>query len=900
MPPRRRVDSLNTQGERRYNLRPRTRVVQSSSHGSIARDIHDTSSISQQQMRYTQRSRVRCATPRVRSSQPMHLHDPTSIEYMYDQCDQVFYTPERCIHNSDIPCYTVNNNDILINEDYIRPRRPRNSRYINGIRHITSLSDEYINNVRSISSCSNDYTSVIPNITTLSNRHTPMPTHRTPPRTLIDALYYAFDDIIQPIKTYITSTQLICVIVMHVILTISIYWRLYSTSFSFCKHITTPPYYWLYLFLFYIPMQWDFLFVYFLLNMLYHVVILVLYLIYQVIYKVYHCIYRNICSRVNDHMNTYVIPFVLRCYLWIYIQKPSYVPLPIREYIDFIMAPRTRSLTRANPDDPNNPNDDILYQNPNPRRIRHALTNGMSETHDEMDDTVDDTLIDQRDEDEDDRQNISSNRIDNAVIPSSTSNVPLRNEDIPQLINTLVNQAMRNSRNELNNDIRNQLNDITNAVRDTQRQQAEMKQLSNMLLQSSSAIPHRNSITMPRQSDVTHETRTTNYVQISTPPHEPQRSPNTQTTPYVTPMTTYTIPLERISLQQDEPVNIRTMHTRASALPTHSEFEAFASLSPQATTKRATSAFLDRVLKYLQFDKQDSELIAEARALTLLAQHLTWAELATELKSYADTNQEFTYSKDLFWRKKRDLYSSKFQSHYAQRQDIGSVLRDAISRNQNHDNNDNIHRDNTDEESVYDVQNTRSRNSNNNNRNNDNNRRNNNRNNNYNGGNNRNTNQYNNNNQHNNRNHYQNEQNTNNSRSSNNQNNSYNSNESRNSNPNNGNRNNNNNFRRNNNSYNNNNRRYNDNNQSNNNNFSNNSNQQSIPSSSMPQYPQRYMNNQYMPMDIPQMQHVIPSNMYPQYQCISTPAMHPQPMPQIQSNIPNQNQNSQPENMTFQ
>ena len=193
-------------------------------------------------------------------------------------------------------------------------------------------------------------------------------------------------------------------------------------------------------------------------------------------------------------------------------------------------------------------------------------------------------------------------------------------------------------------------------------------------------------------------------------------------------MTTYTIPLERISLQQDEPVNIRTMHTRASALPTQNEFEAFASLSPANTTKRATSAFLDRVLKYLQFDKHDSELIAEARALTLLAQHLTWAELATELKSYADTNQEFTYSKDLFWRKKRDIYSSKFQSHYAQRQDIGSVLRDAISRNHNNDQDNAVQRDNTDEDSVYDIPQNRSRNSNNANRNSGNNQRNNNRN----------------------------------------------------------------------------------------------------------------------------------------------------------------------------
>ena len=579
MPPRRRVDSLNTRVESRYNLRPRSRIVQLSSNDSITRHTNDIANVLQRQTRCSQRTHARRALLRVRSTQPTRLHDPMSIEYMYDQCDQLFYIPERCVYNDDIPCYTVSNNDILVNGDYIRSRRPRNRCYTNDIRRITSISDEYIRDMRSIASYPDEYASVIPSVTTLSRRYTRIPRPRTPPRTLLDAFYYTFDDIIQPIKSYITSTQLVCVVIIHAILTVSIYWRLYNTSFDFIKHITTPPYYWLYLFLLYIPMQWDVLFVYYLLNMIYHVVILVLYIIYQAIYKVYHCVYRHICSRVNDHMNTYVIPFVLKCYLWIYIQKPSYVPVLIREYIDFIMAPRTRSLTRANPDDPNNPNDDILYNNPNPRRIRHALTNGMSETHDEMDDTVDDTLIDQRDEEEE-RNNISTNRIDNTVIPSSTSNMPLRNEDIPQLINTLVSQAIRSNRNEVNNDIRNQLNDITNAVRDTQRQQAEMKQLSNLLLQSSSTIPHRNSITMPRSSDMTHETRTTNYVQISTPPHEPQRSPNTQSTPYVTPMTTYTIPLERISLQQDEPVNIRTMHTRASALPTHSEFEAFASLSP--------------------------------------------------------------------------------------------------------------------------------------------------------------------------------------------------------------------------------------------------------------------------------------------------------------------------------
>ena len=171
-----------------------------------------------------------------------------SIEYMYNQCDQVFYTPEHRVYDSSIPRYTINTHGISVNNDCIRPSRPGNRRYTNNTRRITSLSDDYISDIHSISSCSNEYASVIPSVTTLSRRYTRIPQRRTPPRTLIDALCYAFDDIIQPIKTYITSTQLICVIVIHVILTISIYWRLYNTSFSFSKHITTLPYYWLYLF----------------------------------------------------------------------------------------------------------------------------------------------------------------------------------------------------------------------------------------------------------------------------------------------------------------------------------------------------------------------------------------------------------------------------------------------------------------------------------------------------------------------------------------------------------------------------------------------------------------------------------------------------------------------------
>ena len=195
MPPRGRVDSLNTQVERRYNFRPRTRLVQPSGHVSINRDVDSTSSILQHQTRYNRRPRVRCIIPRVRSTQSTRLNDPTSIEYTYDQCDQVFYTPERRIYSDDIPCYTLNNNDMLNNSRYIQLGMQGNR----------------------------DYTDGIQSITTLSNCYTSITRHRTPPRTLSDALYYTFDDVIQPIKSYITSTQLIVVIILHVILSISIY-----------------------------------------------------------------------------------------------------------------------------------------------------------------------------------------------------------------------------------------------------------------------------------------------------------------------------------------------------------------------------------------------------------------------------------------------------------------------------------------------------------------------------------------------------------------------------------------------------------------------------------------------------------------------------------------------------
>ena len=119
---------------------------------------------------------------------------------MYDRCDDVFYSPERCVYSTDIPCYTRYNNVIPLNERYIRHDTRRNERYMHGIHSITSLPDRY--------------TSILP--------------HRTPLQILGDALYYTIDDILRPIRSYITSTQLICVVFIYVILSISIYWRLYN------------------------------------------------------------------------------------------------------------------------------------------------------------------------------------------------------------------------------------------------------------------------------------------------------------------------------------------------------------------------------------------------------------------------------------------------------------------------------------------------------------------------------------------------------------------------------------------------------------------------------------------------------------------------------------------------
>ena len=56
---------------------------------------------------------------------------------MYDRCNEEFYTPDRCVYGSDIPCYTQYNNVIPIDRRYIRHDMPPHVCYMNGIQCIT-------------------------------------------------------------------------------------------------------------------------------------------------------------------------------------------------------------------------------------------------------------------------------------------------------------------------------------------------------------------------------------------------------------------------------------------------------------------------------------------------------------------------------------------------------------------------------------------------------------------------------------------------------------------------------------------------------------------------------------------------------------------------------------------
>ena len=93
MPPRRRPDSLNAQTVPRYNLRPRTRRVQSPIDGSIHDGIQTSSAIPQRSTTNSRPPHVSIASTRRNNTVSARSIDQSSIEYMYDRCnDRVLYT----------------------------------------------------------------------------------------------------------------------------------------------------------------------------------------------------------------------------------------------------------------------------------------------------------------------------------------------------------------------------------------------------------------------------------------------------------------------------------------------------------------------------------------------------------------------------------------------------------------------------------------------------------------------------------------------------------------------------------------------------------------------------------------------------------------------------------------
>ena len=128
MPPRRRLDSLNVQPVSRYNLRLRTRRVQSPIDGSIVNDIPPPSAILQRSTTNSRHPHVSIASTRRNNTVSTRSIDQSSIEYMYDRCNEEFYTPDRCVYTNDIPCYTQYNNVIPIDRRYVRSLPPINRR----------------------------------------------------------------------------------------------------------------------------------------------------------------------------------------------------------------------------------------------------------------------------------------------------------------------------------------------------------------------------------------------------------------------------------------------------------------------------------------------------------------------------------------------------------------------------------------------------------------------------------------------------------------------------------------------------------------------------------------------------------------------------------------------------
>ena len=204
-----------------------------------------------------------------------------------------------------------------------------------------------------------------------------------PPPNLYKTLLYTIFDAFHPILKILFSIQTLLIFFTHLILTITLF-VYFSPPFPDLNTYThSPTNYWLLFFLLYLPFSLFLAILSYFLRLLKFI----LYSASSFFKRAIHISFSYISSQYTTNFYLFKISYLYPIANFFYTlaigPNNSYLPPRIKQYIIYKMAPRTRSLTRSSPDDPNNPTDDILYQNPNPinrppRTIRRTITVGCS------------------------------------------------------------------------------------------------------------------------------------------------------------------------------------------------------------------------------------------------------------------------------------------------------------------------------------------------------------------------------------------------------------------------------------------------------------------------------------------------------------------------------------------
>ena len=496
---------------------------------------------------------------------------------------------------------------------------------------------------------------------TLHHLHHPFPSSRAlpppPPPNLYKTLLYTIFDAFHPIIKILFSIQTLLIFLIHIILTFILF-VYFSPPFPDLNTYTHPPTnYWLLFFLLYLPFSLFLAILSYFLRLLK----LILYSASSLFKRAIHFSFSYILSQYTINFYffkiSYLYPIANFFYTLAIGPNNSYLPPRIKQYIIYKMAPRTRSLTRSSPDDPNNPTDETMYQNPNrinrpPRTIHRTVTTPSPANDQAFQDATNTHPLTATPIDEEIETNCSH--------PLPTTHLSTNDTNIPQLIENIVFTLLR--RHPVLNEIHHRIDQLHHSLRQQQSTHSEPQTLTSTIPYPQTTSSQNTQTTPPTSLNNT-QTMATNS--ISAPPQSSspttlQQSPQ----PQIIPPTPH-----------DEPLNIRTVHLRASALLTAHDFEAFARQPVSECTPANISIFVDRLLHYLQHDHNDLELNDEARALTKLSQHLSWEKLAACLRIYSNPTNRFTYGRHEFWRKQLDIYATECNNILPESNDLPTLLR---------------------------------------------------------------------------------------------------------------------------------------------------------------------------------------------------------------------------------